>query len=368
MVELSDGCVCCNRGSNVLEAVYGVCSSAEPPAAVVVECSGVAETEGMAELFRVAAVSNDPVCRLARLSSLVTVVDSRAFPRLVRCTDVAADREDLGGGATAAQLDHPEKGVSQLLMEQVETADVIVLNKADTVGQKELSSLRATVEVLNPEAEVIAAEFGDVPLSVVLPSEGSGSGESRALARHNQKKRARGENNSAAVSSSGKEARYEKRFKVRSCVFKSNRAPFHPERLEALFNSLEVFMEMVADEEPVDKLADDIHGALRNVLRAKGTIWMADRPDVSVRMAAAGSRIELHPYHQWDDSNTARQELVVIGQGLDKKAVTALLEAALLTESEYAAHKADPEELRRQAQLEGYNEKFWCHHDHTACG
>jgi len=244
-------------------------------------------------------------------------------------------------------------------IDQVETADVVVLNKADCVSETEMAELKEMVTALNKDAELITATFGNVPVGVVLPSETSAR-ESRALARHAVSvgaKRARQEESGAA------EPRYKTRFRVRNVVFrKHNTKPFHPQRFHALLNSVAAFMGLATTTEEAKR--GTRFGALRGVLRAKGLVWIADAPAMAVRLACAGSRVELHAHEEWGKGGAGnpRHELVVIGQELEGEAVTALLENALLTDSEYAEFQADPEGFGKKA---AQRSEYWCNnHKH----
>ena len=176
MVQLSNGCACCNAGDDLFGALSELISVSfmrnAPYDHIVVEASGVAEPKLMRQMFQEAAALGWPLMRLTQLASMVTVVDAGGFSEMYRCSDRLKERPELetdaaapiGEGGSAIG----DTGVVQLLVEQVETADVLVLNKIDRVSAREQSDVEQTLSAINGFASVIAAKDGIVPIDQIL--------------------------------------------------------------------------------------------------------------------------------------------------------------------------------------------------------
>ena len=166
-VELDNGCACCTAGDDLFQALAQLVTLSKkrgrPFDRIIIENSGVAEPANIRDRFQEAAVIGLPILRQIRLQNMLTVVDSSAFFKEYASKDAIEARPDLGdaGGAN-------RRPVVDLLCEQVEYADVVTLNKADTLDGPDLDKLETTVKFLNPLARVVRAEFGNVPLDLVL--------------------------------------------------------------------------------------------------------------------------------------------------------------------------------------------------------
>ncbi|MBL8736373.1 MAG: GTP-binding protein, partial [Planctomycetes bacterium] len=250
---------------------------------------------------------------VAELDTMVTVVDAAAFPR------------DLGGATELRERglglgEDDDRTVDDLLVEQVEFADVLVINKTDLVSAAELAALQALLRKLNPGAEQVLAQEGRVPLDQVLAT--GRFDFDRAATSPGWMSELRGQESSEADT-----------YGIGSFVYRARR-PFHPERFDALLRS-------------------DWPG----VIRSKGFFWLATRHDVvgewhqaggSCRTSPAGTWWATAERSEWPDEakeqiaanwqepyGDRRQELVVIGRDLDQAALRARLDACLLTDAEY---------------------------------
>ena len=193
-IELSNGCVCCSAGDDLLGALAELVSVSFMRGRtydhVIVECSGIAEPRLVRKLFQDAEVAGWPLMRYLSLQSMVSVVDAGCFLELYGSEARMEDKPELGGDATEQaeqQLQQPSpwaeddigvaaaarRAVSQLLVEQVEVADVLLINKADRVSGAEMDSLRQLLGQLNGFAELLPAEYAKVPLDEVLVSDRS---------------------------------------------------------------------------------------------------------------------------------------------------------------------------------------------------
>jgi len=190
MLELSNGCACCSAGDDLLASLSELVSLSftrgAPYEHIVVESSGVAEPKLLRAMFQEAAALNWPIMRCIKLENMVTVVDAASFMREYGSSDLLSSRPDLGAAEADAEVVEARKtGVVQLLVEQVETADVVVINKADTADAAELEQLQQVVGSLNGFAAVHRAEYGAVPLaSILVPSRAAGVATSNDVMDH----------------------------------------------------------------------------------------------------------------------------------------------------------------------------------------
>jgi G3E family GTPase len=217
--------------------------------------------------------------------------------------------------------DHDERTVVDLLNEQIEFCDVIVVNKVDLVSTQERQRLMAILQTLNPRARIVSAEFGRVELDQVL-----GTG----LFDFEQAEQAPG----WLKELRGEHVPETEEYGIASFVYRARR-PFHPER----------FKQLVDSEWP-------------GVIRSKGMFWLASRYDYAGNWSQAGAvcRNEMAgkwwaavPKDKWPENpqwrhnikkyfqgehGDRRQEIVLIGMGMDRDALTAMLDGALLTREE----------------------------------
>ena len=317
LIELSNGCICCTLREDLLTEIAALAREGRFDQ-ILVESTGVSEPMPVAETFSFETSDGVRLDDVAQLDTMVTVVDASTFFREVAAADWLRTRS-LG------LSDEDDRTVADLLVEQVETADVIVLNKIDRASEDEISAVEAALCQLNPEAKVIRAERSRVPLESVL-----GTGLFSM---------AKAERSPGWMAALRHEERSESAtYGISSFVFRARR-PFHPERLWALL-ATEVF---------------------RGVLRSKGFVWLASRPDECAVWSMAGDGVRLEPgarfwaatpSSEWptDPDELAvigahwhpihgdrQQELVVIGRNVDESAVRQALEGALLDDAEIAA-------------------------------
>ena len=160
LVELSNGCICCTLRDDLLREVSRLANERRFDY-LLIESTGVSEPVPVAQTFVFGDEGGVPLSELARLDTMVTVVDANRFlddyHRAVRLTDRG---ESLGA--------EDERTVPDLLVEQVEFADVIVLSKIDLVSEAQAARVEAVVRALNPGARVQRAAQGQVPLEAVL--------------------------------------------------------------------------------------------------------------------------------------------------------------------------------------------------------
>jgi G3E family GTPase len=315
LVEMTNGCICCTLRDDLLQEVARLSHEGRFDY-LLIESTGIGEPLPVAATFTFETEDGQSLSQLARLDTMVTVVDAERFlADLGSLDDLRARQLALG--------EDDERTIADLLVDQVEFANVLVINKADRVTADELGRLDAILAHLNPDAERIVTERG-----VVDPS--------RLLGTHRfdfaQAEAAPGWQKELA----GIHIPETEEYGIGSFVYRARR-PFHPERL------WHVVLE-----------------GITGTLRAKGFFWIASRPsgwsrgrrpDRCSRFSRSGigslsrnpssGRVDDESRDQLEalwhpDLGDRRQELVFIGQQLDRAAITATLDACLLTESEMA--------------------------------
>jgi G3E family GTPase len=294
LVEMTNGCICCTLRDDLLVEVDRLAREGRFDY-LLIESSGISEPMPVAATFAFARDDGATLGDLARLDTMVTVVDAANFlPELAGGDDLVARGLD--------QYENDERTVSDLLMDQVEFADVIVLNKLDLVDAPAAERLRAALARLNPAAKVVPAVRGRVDVQEVL---GTGLFD---LERAQQAPGWVRELNGDHVPET-------EEYGISSTVFRSAR-PFHPTRL----------WRFVTEE-----MDSGRHG---QILRSKGFFTLADRPHVTGLWSQAGSVARFEPSAAQDADGTDVQELVFIGTHLDAEALQAALTTCLMSDGE----------------------------------
>jgi G3E family GTPase len=313
LVEMSNGCICCTLREDLLLEVRRLAKEGRFDQ-LVIESTGISEPLPVAETFTFAGEDGKSLADVARLDTMVTVVDAFNFLRDYGSADSLGQRgQSLG--------DEDTRTVVDLLIEQIEFCDVLVLNKTDLVTPAERERLMAILRSLNPRARIELSEFGRVPLARVLDT---------GLFDFEQAEQAPG----WLAELRGEHVPESEAYGIRSFVYRS-RVPFHPMR----------FWKLVQSE-------------WEGVVRSKGFFWLASRATRAgtwsqaggaCRYGAAGFWWAAVPREHWPTdeealalirnnwdpaTGDARQELVLIGIGMDEQALRARLDACLLTDNE----------------------------------
>lgn len=294
LVEMTNGCICCTLRDDLLEEVDRLAREGRYDY-LLIESSGISEPMPVAATFSFPRDDGATLSDLARLDTMVTVVDSAGFLPELAGGDGLAERG-------LDQYEGDERTVSDLLMDQIEFADVIVLNKLDLVDERERERLYAALNRLNPVARIVPARHGRVELSEVL---GTGLFD---LERAQQAPGWVRELN-------GDHMPETEEYGISSTVFRSER-PFHPGRLWRFVT---------------DGLDSGRYG---QVLRSKGFFWLASRPKVTGLWSQAGSVARFEPSGARDSGTTQGQELVFIGTDLRTEPLHEALSACLMSEGE----------------------------------
>ncbi|MGF1581473.1 MAG: zinc metallochaperone GTPase ZigA [Gemmataceae bacterium] len=315
LVEMSNGCICCTLREDLLMEVARLAEEKRFDY-LLIESTGVSEPLPVAETFTFEDEDGQSLSEVARLDTMVTVVDAVNFLDDYESADILADRE-------LAVSEEDEREVVGLLVDQVEFADVIVINKTDLLTPAKLDHIEIILRSLNSSAKIIRTERGKVPLGEILNTKRFDF--DRAAAAPGWLAVLRGEEQPETAE-----------YGITSFAYRARR-PFHPERF--------------ADFVQQDRLAKEL-------LRSKGFCWIATRPDWIGQWSQAGKVAELSPQAVWWDSvpqeewpedpesqlgikcqfegeyGDRRQELVFIGRNLDEAAMRAALDACLLTDEE----------------------------------
>ena len=315
LVEMSNGCICCTLREDLLKEVAALAREGRFDQ-LVIESTGISEPLPVAETFTFADEEGRCLNDLARLDTMVTVVDAFNFQRDFGSPDSLLDRRQT-------RDEQDDRCVVDLLVDQIEFADVIILNKTDLVAPEQLAQVTGIIKGLNPQAALVFARFGEVPLAHLLETGRFNMEEAQEAPGWLKELR-------------GEHVPETEEYGISSYVYRARR-PFHPDR----------FMATLRTEWP-------------GVLRSKGFFWLATRMDWagSYSQAGAACRTEAAGFWwaavdklEWPDEpeqseeiaelwqepwGDRRQEIVVIGQDLDQDAITQKFDACLLTEDELA--------------------------------
>lgn len=289
LVELTNGCICCTLREDLVEAV-GALARQNRFDQLVIESTGISEPMPVAATFEWEFEDGFQLGRLAKLDTLVTVVDASTFLSEVVRGEGLADRNLAAGEGDA-------RSIADLLTDQVEFADVILLNKTDLVSPATLDTVETLLRRLNPTARLIRTDHGVVDIGEVL---GTGLFDPEAAAQ------TPGWDEEIADGHTPETEEYG----ISSMTFRSDR-PFHPQRL------------------------GDALGQVTRVLRSKGFCWIASRPTIAAIWSQAGPNLTIDPAQYWSGTEiTPGQEIVFIGIKLDRDKIHQLLDGALLTDAE----------------------------------
>ncbi|WP_336048123.1 GTP-binding protein [Streptomyces sp. CA2R101] len=301
LVEMTNGCICCTLRDDLLEEVERLARAGRFDY-LLIESSGISEPMPVAATFSFARDDGAMLADVAALDTMVTVVDAANFlPELARGDELTERGLD--------QYEDDERTVSDLLMDQVEFADVLVLNKLDLVTDAEADRLRAALARLNPSARIVPVSHGKIDPARVL-----GTG------RFDVEKAQQAPGWVAELN--GDHVPETEEYGISSLVFRADR-PFHPERLWRF-------------------VAEDLDGgAYGDILRSKGFFRLATRPAVTGLWSQAGVVARFEPAGVRSGQQQA-QELVFIGTGLRKEALAERLTACLLNDGESVAGLCDP--------------------------
>ncbi|WP_206244487.1 GTP-binding protein [Novosphingobium terrae] len=312
LVEMTNGCICCTLRDDLLIEVRKLAEAGRFDY-LVIESTGISEPLPVAATFSFRDEEGMSLGDVARLDTMVTVVDAINLLKDYSSQDFLADRgESLGEDDT--------RSLVGLLVEQIEFADVVVVNKASSVSAEHLAVVKKLVASLNADARIIAADHGQVDLQTIL---GTGLFDEEKASQHPLWAK--------ELYGYAQHQPETEEYGIESFVYRARR-PFDPAFLHTFLTS----------------------DALDRVVRAKGHFWLATRPDLVGELALAGAQTTTSrmgrwwgsiPKNQWPDDGRfesfvarhwdeiwgdRRQELVFIGIDMDEGAIRRALDACLL--------------------------------------
>ena len=320
LVEMSNGCICCTLREDLLIEVTKLAKAGKFDY-LLIESTGISEPLPVAETFTFEDEDGISLSHVSKLDTMVTVVDAVNFTKdYYEAKDLQEVGESLG--------EEDQRSVADLLVDQVEFADIILISKTDLVKKNDIDKLKAIIKNLNAHARIIPISNGEVDSEAIL-STGLFDFE-RAQQAPGWLKELRGEHVPET-----------EEYGISSFVYKARR-PFYPKKFHDFLHS------------------KDISGKL---IRSKGYFWLATRPQFAGNWSQAGG-IAHHgfagmfwkaiPPEEWPTEKESiayikekwvepfgdmRQELVFIGQGLDQNKITYLLDGCLLTDDDLLAGK-----------------------------
>ncbi|SDP77991.1 GTPase, G3E family [Rhodoferax sp. OV413] len=314
MVEMSNGCICCTLREDLLLEVRKLAAENRFDY-LLIESTGIGEPLPVASTFDFEDEHGASLNQVARIDTMVTVVDALNLLQDFTSRDLLAQRGAVAG-------DEDDRSLAALLTEQIEFADVVVVNKIDLVDLKRRAEVAAVIHALNPGAEIVYADHGRIPLNTIL-----GTGKfnlERASAMPGWARALEGQHTPETEA-----------YGIDSFVLRSTE-PLHPQRF-----------------------ADFMQQPLPGLLRAKGYVWLASRPSWAVSYSRAGNVATHEPVGQWwaavprarwpAPGTAERQaleshwtepfgdrinEVVFIGQNMDRAAIEQAWKRAHLTFTE----------------------------------
>ena len=319
MVEMSNGCICCTLREDLLIEIGKLAREGRFDY-LLIESTGGSEPMPVAETFTFRDEDGNSLGEVSEIDTMVTVVDALNFLRDYESVDSLHER-----GSAVGEED--ERTIVDLLVDQVEFANVILVNKIDLVSPDDQRRIRAMIGALNPKAKIYETTNADVALDGVI---GTGLFDL-----------AKAEETPGWLDSLVEYTPETEEYGISNFVYE-RRIPFHPERIFEVFQN----------EWP-------------GVIRSKGLFWLATRLQMAGYWSQAGAMCQNQcmgffwaavPKEHWPEdpdelaeiervskgeNGDCRQEIVLIGSEMDRESLTAMLDAALLTDDELALEKEE---------------------------
>jgi G3E family GTPase len=258
MVEMSNGCICCTLRDDLLKEVRKLAAEGRFDA-LLIESTGVSEPMPVAATFDFTSEEGESLNDVAVIDTMVTVVDAHNLLADFGSTDFLAARGQSDGEGDNRRL-------VSLLTDQIEFANVIVVNKTDLVDAQRLAQVHAVIKALNPKARVVESVRGEVPLKHIFDTRLFNLQDAYAMPGWVQELEGR----HSATHQSESEA-----YGLHSFVYRA-REPFHPQRLH-----------------------DFLQAPITGLIRSKGYFWLASRPEWVGSLSGAGKLMNIEPVGQW---------------------------------------------------------------------
>lgn len=319
LVEMSNGCICCTLREDLMVEVERLAQE-DRFDYLLIESTGISEPIPVAQTFSFIDEENGvDLSKWSYVDTMVTVVDAYNFFKDFGSPERLMDRE-------LTDMEGDDRTIVNLLTDQVEFANVIVINKADLVTKDDLGFLEATLKKLNPSAKLIATSFGKIEVNEIIHT-GLFNFEEAEQSAGWQEELAKEEHTPETVE-----------YGISSFVYRSQ-YPFHPER----------FMDYIQNKFP------------HTVIRSKGLFWIASRPEQALVWGQAGGSLRTDsagvwwssmPFERriqyvsfienqkiiegnWDKTfGDRKNEIVFIGQSIDEAQMRRDLDSCLLSKQE----------------------------------
>lgn len=387
IIELTNGCICCTLRLDLLEEVTRLADSGKFDY-LIIESTGISEPQQVAETFDIPPAQDAlPLSAVAKLDTCVTVIDAANLLTNLHSLETLKDREEGAAGPD------DDRNIADLLIDQIEFANVLILNKLDLVSKEDAVKMKGFLKTLNPDAIIVGTRHSAISLDLIINT---------GMFDIDKARRSAGWLKSLVEEHNPETLEYG----IGSFVYRARR-PFHPLRLRAMLDELFAIQEVlvvedgppssvddacgfdndttnavvVTDDDDIDKEERDAimlpaslsvtpqeAAAMREtlqtkygaVLRSKGWFWLATRNDMAGEWSQAGSILRITPGSPWyaaipedvwgDDINIEqvkkdfvpdvgdrRQEIVFIGIGINKERLIADLDGCLMTDGECVA-------------------------------
>ncbi|MEM8651786.1 MAG: GTP-binding protein [Pseudomonadota bacterium] len=313
LVEMSNGCICCTLRDDLLQEVRRLAAE-DKFDYLLIESTGISEPLPVAATFDFRDEAGQSLSDVSRLDTMVTVVDAVNLLNDYASSDFLSDRgESLG--------EEDDRTLVHLLTDQIEFADIVILNKVSDAGPERVNAARVIIRSLNADAQIIETDHSEVAADVILDT---GLFDFEKAHEHPMwAKELYGFEDHVPET---------EEYGVTSHVYRA-RQPFIPEKVVEVLNS----------DKP-------------GVIRAKGHFWIATRPEWVIEFSLAGTLSSIAPLGRWWASvpgeywptdeqaksyfetnwkepwGDRRQELVFIGSGIDWPELKASLDACLVPE------------------------------------
>lgn len=311
LVEMTNGCICCTLRDDLLAEVRRLSTEGRFDY-LLIEGTGIAEPLPVASTFSFRDENGKSLSDVARLDTMVTVVDAVNLLKDYGSNDFLRDRGPIAG-------EQDQRTLVDLLVEQIEFADVVMINKASDVSPQQLSLVRKVVKSLNADARIIETDFGRAALNDILDTK-----------LFDEEKASRHPLWFKELYNFKEHVPETEEYGIQSFVYRA-RPPFHPEKFAAFVNR-----------------------TWPGLIRAKGHFWLATRPKWVGEFSLAGAIARVSPLGYWwaavpkqvlaqrgikDVSRhphwhnlwgDRRQELVFIGTGMDEAALRKALDECLI--------------------------------------
>lgn len=317
LVEMSNGCICCTLREDLLTEVEKIAKTKSFDY-LLIESTGISEPMPVAETFEFRTEDGKSLSDFAHIDTMVTVIDSSNFEDYWKSGETLIDKKVALG-------DDDKRSLVDLINDQIEFADVLILNKTDLIGDDQQRRIEGSIRSINATARVITTKNSEVDIKSVLGTNRFDLEKARQAPGWLKVLR-------------GEELSELEEYGIRSVTFKS-RAPFHPTR----------FLTLIKES-----------GLLHGIIRAKGFFWIASQPSISMLLSIAGKNSKFEKagmwwagvpsekrpseankefydwfINIWDETyGDRRHELVFIGQNFDEEKLREGLKAAQLTEDE----------------------------------